>query len=653
MSIKKWIALAATLTALVLLVILVVRAGPPGQQPGPQGGLSAQGTLGTGFTYQGQLESGGDPVTGDCEMAFRLYDEESGGNQVSSAITTTVPISDGLFTVSLDFGGSAFDGDARWLELAVRCPAGSGPYTTLTPRQPLSPTPYALYATRAMTAAIASGVELGVITPRHLNGITHNGTSGQVLASNGSGGFAWQTTTARQLVQDFVVAGGESVSAGDVVSFLEEEVYGPTADYDWGTESVFNAANSQFLAVCTLSATDFVVAYMDVGNSDYGTAIVGTVSGGTVIWGTPSVFNTAQTVDIGVSPLSGTNFVVVYSDAGNSWYGTARVGTASGRTLSWGTPEVFNPAEADYTAVSSLSATDIVVAYGDGGTSYHGTAITGTVSGGTVSFGTPEVFNAAATWFIDVSALSATDFVVVYQDKGSSDYGTARVGTVGGGTLSFGTPSVFNADPTEWIAVTDLSASDFVVVYQDDGNSSYGTVRVGTVSGGTVSWGPELVFNTAPTDWNAVSRLSGTDFVIAYQDWDSSTYGMAIVGTISGGTVNWGRESVYNAAGAKRNAVISLPAADFLVIYRDLGNSSHGTAIVGDYMRRLVGTATTEAGDGETVTVIITGVSDVHSGLVPGETYYLQGDGSLGLTPTAYRVGRAISKSELILDQIW
>lgn len=48
--------------------------------------------------------------------------------------------------VSLEFGASAFTGDKRWLEIAVRSPAGSGSFTTLTPRQPLTASPYALKA---------------------------------------------------------------------------------------------------------------------------------------------------------------------------------------------------------------------------------------------------------------------------------------------------------------------------------------------------------------------------------------------------------------------------------------------------------------------------------------------------------------------------
>ncbi|MBX3378186.1 MAG: hypothetical protein KF678_14420 [Phycisphaeraceae bacterium] len=53
---------------------------------------------------------------------------------------------DGLLTVDLDFGLTAFNGDGRWLQVAVRSPAGGGAYTTLAPRQPILPTPYALFA---------------------------------------------------------------------------------------------------------------------------------------------------------------------------------------------------------------------------------------------------------------------------------------------------------------------------------------------------------------------------------------------------------------------------------------------------------------------------------------------------------------------------
>lgn len=70
------------------------------------------------------------------------------------------PVSNGLFAVTLDFGASPFNGDARWLQIYVRTNGGlTAPYTPLSPRQALTPAPYALYAPNAGTAyATAAGV---------------------------------------------------------------------------------------------------------------------------------------------------------------------------------------------------------------------------------------------------------------------------------------------------------------------------------------------------------------------------------------------------------------------------------------------------------------------------------------------------------------
>ena len=103
--------------------------------------------LGTEFTYQGRLNDGAGPATASYDMQFKLFDSfTSATGQVGSTVTKTgVGVSSGLFTVPLDFGSNAFDGNARWLEIAIS-PVGMATYTTLTPRQGLTATPYALYA---------------------------------------------------------------------------------------------------------------------------------------------------------------------------------------------------------------------------------------------------------------------------------------------------------------------------------------------------------------------------------------------------------------------------------------------------------------------------------------------------------------------------
>src|SRR5262245_21050681 len=108
---------------------------------------SAQTPLGTSFTYQGQLKQAGVPVSATADFQFRLFGVPIGGSQIGTTQSVNnVTVSAGLFTVSIDFGANTFNGDARFLEIAVRSPAGGGTFTTLTPRQALNATPYALKA---------------------------------------------------------------------------------------------------------------------------------------------------------------------------------------------------------------------------------------------------------------------------------------------------------------------------------------------------------------------------------------------------------------------------------------------------------------------------------------------------------------------------
>src|SRR5208283_5445299 len=94
--------------------------------------LNAQSTA---LTYQGRLNSGGTPANGVYDLQFTLYDAGLGGNPVGNPVAVAaLAVTNGLFTVALDFGSGAFTGAARWLEVAVR-PTGNGSFVTLAPRQ--------------------------------------------------------------------------------------------------------------------------------------------------------------------------------------------------------------------------------------------------------------------------------------------------------------------------------------------------------------------------------------------------------------------------------------------------------------------------------------------------------------------------------------
>ena len=113
----------------------------------------AQGT--TAFTYQGQLHDSGTNANGNYAMIFALYPAASGGSQIGGSFTNILTLANGLFTVNLDFGAGAFDGTARWLDIKVGFTNGANVVTsaeTLSPRVPVLPAPYALYATAAGSA---------------------------------------------------------------------------------------------------------------------------------------------------------------------------------------------------------------------------------------------------------------------------------------------------------------------------------------------------------------------------------------------------------------------------------------------------------------------------------------------------------------------
>ena len=144
MSLKKSI-----LVLFSVFIIILMMTGTASARP-------LADAIGTGFTYQGRLMDGGSPANGSYDFQFNLFNALSGGAQVGPTLTQTgVTVSNGLFTVQLDFG-NVYDGTALYLQVAVS-PNGANTYTPLTPLQPLSATPYALYSKQAGNAALLGG----------------------------------------------------------------------------------------------------------------------------------------------------------------------------------------------------------------------------------------------------------------------------------------------------------------------------------------------------------------------------------------------------------------------------------------------------------------------------------------------------------------
>ncbi|MFC2034500.1 hypothetical protein ACFLUJ_00010 [Chloroflexota bacterium] len=343
------------------------------------------------INYQGLLtdKGTGSPLEGTVNITFSLYELPSGGSSVWEEIHTGVNVSHDLFNVQL---GSINPIDTSHLTGESYLGVKVGADTEMTPRQSLASVPYAFHAENANTLDGIDSTNFVTITGDNMTGpLSVNAT-----IESTSGGFKFpdgsiQTTAGgdrvKRLIHDFVVASGENVTAGDIVTFFDGYVQkgfviGDNISY--GSEYVFNSAITSIISAAPLSSTKFVVAYRDVGNSNYGTAIIGDVSGTTITYGSKYVFDAAAAYDISVAALSSTKFVVAYRDVGNSNYGTAIIGDVSGTTITYGSEYVFNAATTVYISATALSSTKFVVIYRDGGNSDYGTAIIGDVSAGNI-----------------------------------------------------------------------------------------------------------------------------------------------------------------------------------------------------------------------------------------------------------------------------
>jgi len=254
-----------------------------------------------------------------------------------------------------------------------------------------------------------------------------------------------------------------------------------------------------------------------------------------------------------------------------------------------GSPLVFESANisTSRTATSyDSNSNKIVVSYSDGFPNGPGMSAVGTISGDSISFGTPVEFNEVeAKQIASTFDSSNNKIVVAFKDGDNSNKGKAIVGTVSGTSISFGTEVLFNnSNTTEINAVFDSTNNKVVIVFRDDGNSDQGTAIVGTVSGTSISFGSEAVFETGATSSVSVGFDSAAGkVVIAYSDGGDGNKGKAVVGTVSGTSISFGSivvfESQNNASGM--STTFDSNINKIVIAYTDGGNSNFGTAIVG------------------------------------------------------------------------
>jgi hypothetical protein len=272
---------SSVVSLVVVIALLLCVAGATAE--GPEPAAVAAVPMGTTFTYQGRLVDGVGFATGTYDFELKLFDEGTGGTQLGSTLLQTIDVVDGYFTAALDFGG-VFNGDARYLEIAVR-PTGVGSYTLLNPRQALTPVPYALALPGLWTQQNSDH-------PNLIGGYSGNSvTSGAVGAAIGGGG---ESPAPNRVTDSYgVVDGGGGNQAGnanvDPTDAMYATVGGGRSNAAWAEGAtvgggVENEASGKYAAIAggggpgsaNVASGDWATVGGGLGNSaDGSTATVG------------------------------------------------------------------------------------------------------------------------------------------------------------------------------------------------------------------------------------------------------------------------------------------------------------------------------------------------------------------------------------------
>ena len=442
------------------------------------------------------MNAGGTPASGNYDLTFSLFNTNATGTPLVGPVTNSaVSISNGLFTVMIDFGSSVWNGQSNWLEIGVRTNGASG-FTTLAPRQQVTPTPY----------AITAGSVSGVIPSANLSGTYGS----QVVFTNANNNFSG-------IGSNLTLLNASQLASGTV------------ADIRLSTNVALLNGNQTFSGANVF--TNFGNSFR---GSFFGNGLVGWIpTNGTAIQAvtdTGYLLTNSQlvTVTLPASPNAGD--IVRISGAGASGWrvsqnaGQSVIGNFSSFAKSPWTPSSASPL--DWRAIASSADGSRLV------------AVASSTGGGIFTS-----IDSGLTWSGPFGGLSSANW---YAAASSAD-GSKLPAAVNGGYIYTNSGPTWTAafGPANWIALATsadgtklIAAASSSGVYVSSnsgaswtqavgsanwisvGSSADGTRMIAAISGGVIygnssgSWAQQSGSTPASGTWSAVaSSADGTKLV--------------------------------------------------------------------------------------------------------------------------------------------
>ena len=205
------------------------------------------------------------------------------------------------------------------------------------------------------------------------------------------------------------------------------------------------------------------------------------------------------------------------------------------------------------------------------------------VAGSPTGTGTVAEFDSDRASFLSAVFDSVNNKVVLcYRDNGNQ--GKAVVGTVSGTSISFGSIATWTTNnPSSLNAAFDVNSGKVVITYRDSSNSSYGTAVIGTVSGTSISFGSPVVFQSVSTLDPFPSYDSNAQKTVIFYHDNTNATPEGIVGTVSGTSIPFGSPTIIESGLGSRTlfwAAFDTTNNKHIVTYKNGYDSNHGYAVV-------------------------------------------------------------------------